>query len=129
MGVFLPTKTVVFFLSLLNIAISWMLYYWHSFCSTTDKLYVINCMNEKAHIEKIASEIKSYLDEHPYAADNIDGITGWWLLRQRLKEHRNNVEQALLLLLAKGCVRQQINDDGSQIYMSSKNHNSISNRK
>jgi len=75
-------------------------------------------MTQKKHIEKIASEIKQYLDEHPFAADNIDGITSWWLLRQRLKEHRNNVEEALLLLITNGSIRQQINKDGSQIYMS-----------
>lgn len=80
-------------------------------------------MKEIQQIEKIATEIKHYLDEHPDAADNIDGITSWWLLRQRLKEHRDNVEKALLLLLKKGFVRQQINDDGSQIYMSSEHHN------
>ncbi len=81
-------------------------------------------MNKNEHIEKIASEIKHYLDEHPHAADNIEGITNWWLLRQRLKEHQKNVEEALLLLLTKGSVRQQITDDGSQIYMSYDHYNS-----
>lgn len=76
-------------------------------------------MKQKILIKNIAYEIKQYLDEHPAAADNIQGITDWWLLRQRLKEHSEDVQQALLLLISDGYVSKRINEDGSEIYLSS----------
>ena len=76
-------------------------------------------MHEDELINKIASEIEQYLTTHPQAADDINGITQWWLLRQRLIEHTDNVKKALKLLISKGYVIEKINLDGSSLYLKS----------
>ena len=76
-------------------------------------------MHEDDLINKIASEIERYLTAHPQAADDINGITQWWLLRQRLSEHTDNVKKALMLLISKGSVIEKIKLDGSSLYLKS----------
>jgi hypothetical protein len=49
----------------------------------------------------IAREILRYLEQHPSAADTLDGIAQWWLLRQWTERRLAEVERALSLLRSK----------------------------
>ncbi|MCJ7603252.1 MAG: hypothetical protein MUO63_17355 [Desulfobulbaceae bacterium] len=40
-------------------------------------------MVHEQQIEHIAQEIERYLQTRPNAADSLEGITKWWLTRQR----------------------------------------------
>lgn len=73
-------------------------------------------MHEDDPILKIANEIKRYLEMHPDAADSVNGITNWWLLRQRLTEHSLNVSKALALLVHQGYVCQEKQSDGEDLF-------------
>lgn len=55
---------------------------------------------------KVAQKILRYLNENPNAADTVDGILEWWLLKQSMVEERPIVERALSALLAKDLVRE-----------------------
>jgi len=67
-------------------------------------------------IERISIEIQLYLQEHPNSADTLEGITKWWLARQRFEEATNLVKQALEHLIARGLVDQTTNSDEQRIY-------------
>jgi len=67
-------------------------------------------------LEDLSREITRYLAEHPAAADSVEGIRRWWLLRQRLDEAAAQVQRALDRLEAAGQVRKQVLPDGTAIY-------------
>jgi len=67
-------------------------------------------------IELISEEIQRYLFNHPNAADSVEGITRWWLTRQRYEEATSVVEKALEILIARGVVAQSTNADDQRIY-------------
>ena len=68
------------------------------------------------HIERIAQEIERYLQEHPGAGDSIEGVTHWWLTRQRYQEATSSVQKALDLLVVRGRIEKIINYEGASIY-------------
>ena len=68
------------------------------------------------NIERISLEIQLYLHEHPNSADTLEGITKWWLARQRFEEDRKLVKQALEHLIARGFVVRSTNADAQCIY-------------
>ena len=51
-----------------------------------------------------AYRILAYLCEHRDAGDNIDGISEWWLMEQRIKTEIATVEKAVEILEEKGLV-------------------------
>ena len=53
-----------------------------------------------------ARDIVRYLVAHPQAADTLDGIVQWWLVREGRMHRRAVVEQALAWLLAQGLLRE-----------------------
>ena len=67
-------------------------------------------------IESISEEIQHYLINHPRAADTLEGITRWWLTRQRYEEGKENVQQALYLLVSRKRLTITMNSDGTFIY-------------
>lgn len=67
-------------------------------------------------IELISEEIQRYLCNHPNAADSVEGITKWWLTRQRYEEATTVVKKALEILIARGVVAQSTNADDQRIY-------------
>ena len=70
------------------------------------------------HIERIAQEIERYLQKHPRAADSIEGITKWWLTRQRYQEATISIQKALDLLVVRGRIEKKTNINGAHIYRS-----------
>lgn len=70
----------------------------------------------KQQVEGIAKEISHYLDEHPYAADSIEGIAEWWLARQRFEETVSLVQQAVENLMEQGQVEKVVGHSGKVIY-------------
>lgn len=71
---------------------------------------------DEVEVQRIADEIKRYLADHPEGIDTIDGITRWWLPRQKLQESAFLVKQALDLLVAELLVERKTNPDGTQLY-------------
>ena len=67
-------------------------------------------------VERIAEEIQLYFFNHPNAADTLDGITRWWLTRQRYEEATTLVKKALESLIARGLVAQTRNATEQHIY-------------
>jgi hypothetical protein len=64
----------------------------------------------------IAEEIARYLEDHPDAADSLDGIRQWWLPRVRFDEATARIEEALEELLTRGVVVRQVMADGRVLY-------------
>lgn len=58
----------------------------------------------------VARLIEEYLRSHPEAMDSLDGITRWWITRQKLKESAYSVNSALNILVNKGVV-EKIGDE------------------
>lgn len=67
-------------------------------------------------VNTTAEEIARYLREHPNAADSLEGIRQWWLLRLRVQEATAQIEEALEELLDRGVVVRQVMPDGSVLY-------------
>ncbi len=59
----------------------------------------------------IASLILSYLVKHPEAMDTVEGITRWWLLRERIDQSLETVTTTLEFLQQQDFVQvQEISD-------------------
>ncbi len=71
-------------------------------------------------IARIAAEIVDYVRVHDNAADTLDGITDWWITRQRIHEQRRRVEQALAHLCSEGLLAKKVLPDGSVLYRATK---------
>lgn len=67
-------------------------------------------------IDAVAAEILDYLRSHPEAADTLEGIVEWWLMRTRYMRGLERVEEALALLISEGLVRVRENGDFGRIY-------------
>ena len=67
-------------------------------------------------MNNIADEIARYLQDHPEAADSLDGIRQWWLPRLRLQEASAQIEEALRELLDRGVIGRQVMPDGTVLY-------------
>ena len=77
---------------------------------------VDNGISGRADSESVATEILRYLGDHPSAADTLEGITNWWVPRQRIAESIVLVRGALGLLEARGQIQRQRMPDGQIIY-------------
>ncbi len=64
----------------------------------------------------LVGEIARYLDEHPNAADSVEGIVRWWLPRQRLADRAEAVQVALEVLVAENKVTSTTTADGQIVY-------------
>lgn len=71
---------------------------------------------DSATIDSAAAAIKRYLQDHPDSADTVDGVAEFWLTRQRVRETRVVVSEALKRLTASGAVHEVRNVDGRVIY-------------
>ncbi|ODS25030.1 hypothetical protein AB835_00555 [Candidatus Endobugula sertula] len=58
----------------------------------------------------VAHLIEEYLRSHPEAMDSFDGISKWWITRQKLHESVDSVNSALHILINKGIV-EKIEDE------------------
>ncbi len=64
-----------------------------------------------SEIAYIAREILAYLVEHPSAQDTLEGVAGWWLLRQRIESRTAQVKAALEVLVKDGYVVERREGD------------------
>jgi hypothetical protein len=69
-----------------------------------------------AEISEIAHAIERYLVKHPNAADSLEGIRRWWLMRQRYEESAQQVQEALEQLLRDGAISKRVLHDGRVLY-------------
>lgn len=67
-------------------------------------------------LEKVANEIIRYLQQHQFAADTLEGISQWWITRQRIEEDKQRVRAALEYLLARQQLHCRQLPDGSILY-------------
>lgn len=73
-------------------------------------------------IVHLAETIKQYLFKHPHAADTLQGVMNWWLLRERYEIAIDLVQEALEVLIQHEVVTK-INLHGSEpIYKLRDNH-------
>ena len=63
-------------------------------------------MGEEEDTEAVADVIQRYLVAHPQAADTVEGVTRWWIPRERLEESLARTEAALERLVARGVVER-----------------------
>jgi hypothetical protein len=64
---------------------------------------------------RLAAEIRRYCEDCPEASDSLDGIA-WWLARQRFKEAREDIEEAVEVLLDEGVLERRQLADGSVVF-------------
>lgn len=60
--------------------------------------------------------ILKYLQERPQACDTLEGIAGWWVMCQQVKESVIGVQQVLETLKAQGLVRERKAPNGRTLY-------------
>ena len=58
----------------------------------------------------VAHLIEEYLRSHPEAMDSFEGISKWWITRQKLHESAYSVNSALNILMDKGVVEKVDNE-------------------
>lgn len=63
----------------------------------------------------VSQEIVRYLDKKPDAAETLEGITHWWIAKQRLEEAEEVVRKALEYLVDEG-VLEKYQLLGKEIY-------------
>jgi ElaB/YqjD/DUF883 family membrane-anchored ribosome-binding protein len=83
----------------------------------------LDTAHTNADIKELADEIERYLQTRGKVADTIEGITHWWLMRQRLQEAQTNVAQAMALLSNQGLVKIRKLPDGAVLYVSNQEEN------
>ena len=71
--------------------------------------------------QKLAREILSYLREHPHSGDSVEGISRWWVMRQRISESIYAVQQVLEYLLRVGLISERRMADGGSVYFANTN--------
>jgi hypothetical protein len=69
-----------------------------------------------ADIAAAATRISRYLNEHPNAADTLDGVAVWWLSGNTSEEYLVTVQCAINRLMADGAITRRLLIDGTIIY-------------
>ncbi len=77
-------------------------------------------------LEKVADEIIRYLQQHQFAADTLEGISHWWITRQRIEEDKQRVLAALEYLVERRQLHCRQLPDGSVLYSGTTNTDSKS---
>jgi hypothetical protein len=67
-------------------------------------------------IEALAQDITEYLERNAQAADDISGISRWWLRDGRPGKTLERVRASLELLESRGVIRRTVLKDGHVIY-------------
>ena len=73
-------------------------------------------ISDDSDVEHIAEYIVSYLNNHPNAADTVEGITEWWLLRQQIEISSALVQEALDYLVSESVVKINVNLSANKVY-------------
>lgn len=66
--------------------------------------------------ERTTEDILAYLREHPDSGDTVEGISKWWLLRQRVDESVDVVSLVLEGLRKRGLVQSRKTTDGQTVF-------------
>ena len=74
------------------------------------------CTCDATDVDALADEILRYLHGHQQAADTPEGITRWWIKRQRLEDSRLRVQSALDLLVSRAQVASRQGPTGRTLY-------------
>ena len=69
-------------------------------------------------VMQVAQELQHYLQEHPYAADTVEGVTQWWLFSHDVEVSHTLVKKALDLLISTSIVSMKKTRSGDAIYSS-----------
>lgn len=64
----------------------------------------------------LAAVILRYISSRPNACDTLEGVTDWWLARQRYEDSYTGVAAALKLLLERGQAEAIPAADGHVVY-------------
>lgn len=72
--------------------------------------------NTEPHVELVAQQIRTYLKDHPQAADSLAGVVSWWLPAGQSSPQPDVVRAALELLQVQGVVSRRVLPDGNVIY-------------
>ena len=67
-------------------------------------------------VKEIANEINQYLGTHPNAADNLEGVSNWWLSSQSSSDSNAVVKSVLQLLINQGEIEEVITGSGEVLY-------------
>ncbi len=71
---------------------------------------------QSTKVNQTAEAIERYLSARPQAAETVEGITRWWLVRQRYEDSLDLVQNALDLLVERGAVEKLGLSGGHPIY-------------
>ena len=71
---------------------------------------------DQTKIKNVAREIEEYFDSHPEAGDTLEGISDWWVSRQRLRDERSLIRAALAHLVTEGVLKKR-HHGGREIYI------------
>lgn len=71
---------------------------------------------------ELAKAIKHYLDVHPTAMDNLQGIAEWWVTRREAPFEMEVLANVLLELVAQGVLEKVEATSGSLYRLSGKAH-------
>jgi hypothetical protein len=66
--------------------------------------------------DEIARAILEYLREQPASGDTVEGISKWWIMRQRISESVEMVRLVLSELARQGLIFERPRADGNTIY-------------
>lgn len=69
-----------------------------------------------SEIEDIARKIRRYLLDHPNAADSLEGIVHWWLVRQQVEFSAEKVKMALDYLVRNDLISKSTTVGGKVVY-------------
>jgi hypothetical protein len=73
-------------------------------------------MENRDKLGPLSKVILRYLDAHSDAADTAEGISQWWVARQRYQDSKDAVERALAELVQQNLVKRTTLADGTVIY-------------
>jgi hypothetical protein len=66
-------------------------------------------------VDDIARELERYVEVHPAAADSLQGIARWWLMRPA-QAPLKDVEAAVTALVRRGVLSRRLLPDGRAVY-------------
>ena len=75
--------------------------------NTGDRVSQSYCNDQSLYVARL---IEGYLRSHPEAMDSFDGISKWWITRQKLYESADAVNCALSILVDKGVIEKVDNE-------------------
>jgi len=79
----------------------------------------MNQSDRQHRIRSVAQEISKYINKRPNAAETVEGVTNWWISRQRIEESIEVVENALEYLVGQQVLVKR-NLGNQTLYMKAK---------